>query len=344
MKNLVLFPNFYEGSSFDELFTSCKKSAVEIPNEISVKTSGKNSNQTYEKQSNMLDAENDIISLYKNIRLILEQKDLEKLLLGDFFMPGLDIVQYHKEISKKNIKIGALLHGGSFLEGDLYQWDWLKTAEQVWTKIYDIIYVPSQFLFDQLPDAMKEKAEVLPWGLAHIKFPNSLPFKRKIYDVIFPHRLDSDKGIEDLLEITTNLPHVNFVITSPTNLNQDDNHVHQLQKKDNVQLVTVHSNKEHLQTLSQSKLLLSTAKQENFGFSVAKGVLCGCVPVLPNTLVYPELYPADFLYNSCDEAQSFINKTLTDETYRSKLQQGLIATKMQLHQYSMKNILTHFFE
>lgn len=41
---------------------------------------------------------------------------------------------------------------------------------------------------------------------------------------------------------------------------------------------------------------VSTARQEYFGLAVAEAVWAGCRPLLPRALVYPELYPARFLY------------------------------------------------
>lgn len=43
--------------------------------------------------------------------------------------------------------------------------------------------------------------------------------------------------------------------------------------------------------LHQADLVVSTAAQEFFGISVLEAIFCGCVPVLPHRLSYPELLP-----------------------------------------------------
>jgi glycosyltransferase involved in cell wall biosynthesis len=45
--------------------------------------------------------------------------------------------------------------------------------------------------------------------------------------------------------------------------------------------------------LSQSDIVVSTAIQEFFGISVIEALYCGCVPVLPRRLSYPELLPPE---------------------------------------------------
>lgn len=53
---------------------------------------------------------------------------------------------------------------------------------------------------------------------------------------------------------------------------------------------------EYWARLFWADVVVSTALQEYFGLSVAEAVWAGCRPLLPDALVYPELYPARFFY------------------------------------------------
>lgn len=58
----------------------------------------------------------------------------------------------------------------------------------------------------------------------------------------------------------------------------------------------------YIQWLKRGSIVVSTAIQENFGISVVEAAACGCMPLVPNRLSYPEIIPAAFhetcIYNS----------------------------------------------
>ncbi|NJK79132.1 MAG: DUF3524 domain-containing protein [Chloroflexaceae bacterium] len=57
--------------------------------------------------------------------------------------------------------------------------------------------------------------------------------------------------------------------------------------------------------LHQADIVVSTALQEFFGIGIIEALYCGCIPILPRRLTYPDLLPAtyhaDCLYNSLEE-------------------------------------------
>jgi glycosyltransferase involved in cell wall biosynthesis len=67
----------------------------------------------------------------------------------------------------------------------------------------------------------------------------------------------------------------------------------------------VESRADYFGWLRRGAIVISTAEQENFGLSVVEAIRCGCRPLLPNRLSYPELLPeafhADCLYDDRDD-------------------------------------------
>ena len=61
-----------------------------------------------------------------------------------------------------------------------------------------------------------------------------------------------------------------------------------------VQYGYVESGAEYINWLQQGAIVISTAEQENFGISVVEAIRCGCVPLLPGRLAYPEIIPDEF--------------------------------------------------
>jgi glycosyltransferase involved in cell wall biosynthesis len=61
------------------------------------------------------------------------------------------------------------------------------------------------------------------------------------------------------------------------------------------------SGEDYRALLRGADILVSTALHEFQGLAVLEAVACGCLPVVPDRLVYPEIYPAPFRYASCPE-------------------------------------------
>jgi glycosyltransferase involved in cell wall biosynthesis len=83
---------------------------------------------------------------------------------------------------------------------------------------------------------------------------------------------------------------------------------------------------------------VSTAIQENFGISIVEAVRCGCYPLLPNNLSYPELIPekyhTDCLYNSQEELEEKLSTILaTPGKYRDK--RGGLASHMETYSWEL---------
>lgn len=66
--------------------------------------------------------------------------------------------------------------------------------------------------------------------------------------------------------------------------------------------------------LHQADIVVSTALQETLGIGILEALYCGCIPILPRRLVYPELLPAsyhaDCLYDTFHELVARLQQAL----------------------------------
>lgn len=305
--NYLVSPILYTGSSFIDIYTglvaSARKQGIDL--ELLPVKRGEFATMGLD---NPAEYSNDCLRIIKHLITIL--KDNDRILFLDAFFPGLDVLEYAlKRSGVRTNKIG-LIHGSTFIPSDLYEQEtWLRPFEIGWYGLLDTIVCPSKYFSNQFPQELQAKIIVLPWGLDENIKPQ---FSDKKIDVIFPHRFACDKGIEDLLRIVQAMPNVRFCITG---IRSEDDCSFLSGTRDTWKIITksknvtfrhMESEDQHLETLRSSKILLSTAKQEGFGYAVFKAIQSGCIPVLPYRCCYPEFFPDKYLYRDLDEAAAMI--------------------------------------
>lgn len=153
-------------------------------------------------------------------------------------------------------------------------------------------------------ESLQTKSSVLAVPIADDCFSlnNKTPTNQAI-EVVWNHRWEHDKGPETLLEVLrlcTNKAAIKFHIigqqfnTKPPAMQSIVTH-HQAQC---LSLGYIESRTQYIKTLQQADVVLSTAKHDFQGLAILEAVACGCKPIAPDRLVYPELYPATNLYPS----------------------------------------------
>lgn len=332
-RSLFVVPCYYTGTSFERIYTAIAHVIKECKLPIDIMVGARFDNTLTGgalDDTRYTQAQADILS---SMVTKLSAKHYERILFIDFFNPGMELVRYFAEQTEQEIKMAALLHGGTFVDGDIYEAEWVVRSEQLWGTLFDKIFVPSRYAYSQLPAYLADKASIHPWGMDAVTSEGFVkPYAQRTIDVIFPHRLNSDKGIGDLAAIARQLPHVTFVVTSPSS--KESAIPTELEGLKNITYITCVSTDDLHEVMSDAKLVLSCAKQELFGYSVAEAVSLGCLPIVPGNQVYTELYSESALYHTIGEATSLISEKLTPSL---KTPQGEVIT-------SFRPLLQEFME
>tara|TARA_R110002050_G_scaffold72513_5_gene156093 strand:+ start:1344 stop:2312 length:969 start_codon:yes stop_codon:yes gene_type:complete len=199
-------------------------------------------------------------------------------------------IPYINFFEEYNIKLQGVLHAGSFTDTDFVREmeRQYKGFEESIFDIADKIFVASEFIKN---DVIKKRYvnpdKIISTGLPLNENLDKYKPKTKKENIIIFNGRNCDEKQPYLLEEVARI--------NPTF------------KCINTQLEGLSKN-EYYELLNKSKIVISFALQENFGYGIQEAVKLGCIPILPNRLVYPELYKKEYLYNNFLECNEMINK------------------------------------
>jgi len=218
-----------------------------------------------------------------------EVQDTDRFFFSDIWFPGIESIAYMNYFTGVKAQITGVIHAGSFTDTDFVRdmERWAKNFEDVVFDISSEIYCASNFIRDDIirkrmvnPDKLKVTGLPVDYsGLSEHDIAN------KTNTVVFNGRLCDEKQpwlfdeLAKQVQARVDFP-VKFVKTQEHNL----------------------SKSEYYALLAQSKVVVSYALQENFGFGIAEAAYLGCRPVLPRRLVYPELYEQQYLFDRFEES------------------------------------------
>lgn len=246
--------------------------------------------------------------LYKSKQMVQVVEMIESGFEGtiffmDLWFPGIEHLAYIRDNAKRKIKIGGILHAGTWDYSDfLFQngcRNWAKFTESGWFEIVDKIVVATEFhkkmIVDRsLSDSVASKIEV-------VEFPcyrndHALKSCQKENIVVFPHRIAKEKNpvhfdaVEAIFRNKHPQINVEFIKTKDVCQTKDD----------------------YYDLLSRSKVSFSAADQETFGIAMLESVALGCVPVAPDRLSYQETLKEFPRYKTLTEAVELIYNGILD--------------------------------
>jgi len=233
-----------------------------------------------------------------------EIADGDTFFFSDIWFPGIESIAYINYFNRIDAKITGIIHAGSFTDTDFVRdmERWAKNFEDIVFDISHRVFCASNFIREDIlrkrivsPDKLIVTG--LPVDYAGLGDHMMAP---KRDQVVFNGRLCDEKQpwLFDELERQVKHrvgDHVEFVRTQQHNFNKAD----------------------YYQCLAESKVVVSYALQENFGFGIAEAAYLGCTPVLPNRLVYPELYEEKYLYDRFEQSVDQVCDALQNYQYQS---------------------------
>lgn len=120
--------------------------------------------------------------------------------------------------------------------------------------------------------------------------------------LVWNHRWEHDKNPEEFFKALTRLEHkdigYNLIVVGQSF--QREPQCFSKAREDFSHRILhwgyVSDYQDYLRLLKKGDIVVSTALHEFFGIAVMEAVRCGCRPLLPNALAYPEIFPSQYLY------------------------------------------------
>jgi len=228
-----------------------------------------------------------------------EVHDDDVFFFSDIWFPGIESIAYMNYFHKVGAKITGVIHAGSFTDTDFVRdmERWAKNLEDIIFDISDKVFCASNFIRDDIiKKRMVDPNKLIVTGLpVDYSVLQDLDTSNKQDRVVFNGRLCDEKQpwlfdeLERQVKQRLGRSDIQFVKTQELNLDKTA----------------------YYTMLAESKAVVSYALQENFGFGVAEAAYLGCTPVLPNRLVYPELYDEKYLFDHFEQSVDMVCNAIT---------------------------------
>lgn len=199
----------------------------------------------------------------------------------------------------------------------------------------DSFYKEMQGILKAMPDykhkntiqELREKSQVLSIGMELSKLDEcNLPvYKEELPLILWNHRWEYDKNPEDFFKALYILKEEGLQFRVAL-LGEFYDNCPQIIKdgleilKEEIAVTGYMRNPEYGSWMQAADILPVTSIHEFFGISVMEAVYCGCYPILPRRLTYPELFDdqenAELFYNTFDD---FVDKLRYAITHIDKI-------------------------
>jgi len=161
------------------------------------------------------------------------------------------------------------------------------------------------------------KSSVLHLGIDLKRFDKYKTDKNTIPTVVWNHRWEYDKNPDEFFKLLNKMNDCNIdfkAVILGENFSKSPSVLRNNINKLGPRIIHsgfVNSFQEYAKWLWKSSIVPVTNLQDFFGASIIEAVYCNCIPILPNRLSYPELFPPEVFYKN---EKDLYNKTKTLST------------------------------
>lgn len=239
---------------------------------------------------------------------------------GDvFFIPDLwfpvEMLVYMIRLNRIKASIFAFLHAGSYTREDFIEplADWARYMEAGWVRAVDGVFVGTEYhkksfisrRMEPLMDDWRRVASKIhvtgnPFNHEEvIRRAGGIPARKK-NQIIYPNRFDYEKRPNIFLDIAKIIRANNedwaFLLTTSRPYLRSchpwlEEYAKALEKEGTVVIKAGLTKDQYYKELAESKIMVSTSIEENFGYCAVEAIAVDTVPLVPDDYSYPELVP-----------------------------------------------------
>lgn len=215
----------------------------------------------------------------------------------DLWYPGMETLQYLKQLDDREFNIAGILHAGTYDPWDMTAQQgmeyWAKDQEDAWFGFLDDVIVGTLFhkklvCESRRLDPLKVSVTGLPVDVEGMQ--DRYRAGQKEDRIVFTGRTVEEKGWDTVQELRER--GYDIFVTQE----------HDLDKP------------EYYGLLAESEAVFAPSLQETFGYGVIEGMALGCTPVVPDRLAFQDTVPEGWRYSDRAEIPEYLDDAVRDDT------------------------------